>query len=613
MTWKPELTAALLEGRACDYMKSFLLGEIPPFEAPTDAKNWPARARGLRKAALEKVYLRGYPAAVVKAKPKVVWGEALQPAPEYVVRKLRYECYPGYWIPALLYEPTKPPGAMPVMLNPEGHCPGGNAAAFKQIRCANLARRGVLALSMEFTGMGELEAERHGFQALLNVTGMAGVGIFYLALQKGLDVLLQHPKADPARVGVTGLSGGGWQTIVISALDARVTLSVPVAGYTSMQGRVECHLPNDIGDLEQCPPDLTTVIDYQPMTAMVAPHPMLQILNEHDDCCFRTDRTRPVIYDALLPTWEAFGAAERFQTHNNFDPGTHNYEADNRAALYRFLSEQWGIPGPARDTHRKAEVLPEARLRVGLPPDQETFQTLAVRRARRLARERKVPRTAAERQELRRRLRDVLRLPEFTAQAPAGFGTRGGVVEIGPWRVPVSVSRQAGAEGTELIICDGGRGSAWTPPAGHPPAERRFFADILGTGETACGWQAEMLVESIGHRVLGHQVAQTLALARAAAGDTRVRLVSNGTRTGVVALLAAGLEPSLFESLTCYANLGSLATLIECMERYETLPALYCFGLLEVADLPELAALLEGVVYRQPSRSVAEVRGGRVV
>ncbi len=612
MTWKPELTTALLEGKACEYMKAFLLSRIPPFEAPTNIKTWPAQARALRKAALEKVYLRGYPAAVVRSKPQVVWGETLRPGTEYVVRKLRYECYPGYWIPGLLYEPVKRRGPLPVMLNPEGHCPGGNAAAYKQIRCANLARRGVLALSMEFTGMGQLEAERHGFQAMLNLTGQAGVGIFYLALKRGLDLLLDHPQADPERVGVTGLSGGGWQTIVISSLDPRVTLSVPVAGYTSMQGRVECHLPNDIGDLEQCPPDLTTAIDYQAMTAMIAPQPMLQILNDQDDCCFRTDRTRPVIYDALVPTWEAFGAAARFQTHNNLVPGTHNYEADNRAALYRFLSEQWGIPGPARDTHRKAEVLPEAALRVELPEDRETFQTLALRRARRLARKRKAPRTAAERQELRQRLREVLRLPEYTAQLPAGFGTRGGVVGIGPWRVPVSMSRQRGAEGVELILSDGGRASGWGPPAAEA-AGRRFMADLLGTGEGACGYQGEMLLEAVGHRALGEQVAQTLALARAVGAGTPVRLVSNGTRTGVVALLAAGLEPALFESLSCYANLGSLATLIECAERYETLPSLYCFGLLEVADLPEMAALLEGVIYRQPSRSVAELRSGRVV
>ena len=61
---------------------------------------------------------------------------------------------------------------------------------------------------------------------------VTGSGIFYPALKRGLDVLLQHRNADPQRVAVTGLSGGGWQTIVLSALDTRVTLSVPVTWKT---------------------------------------------------------------------------------------------------------------------------------------------------------------------------------------------------------------------------------------------------------------------------------------------------------------------------------------------------------------------------------------------
>jgi hypothetical protein len=52
-----------------------------------------------------------------------------------------------------------------------------------------------------------------------------GVALHYLSQKRGLDILLAHPNADPSRVAVTGLSGGGWQTIFISSLDPRVTLS----------------------------------------------------------------------------------------------------------------------------------------------------------------------------------------------------------------------------------------------------------------------------------------------------------------------------------------------------------------------------------------------------
>ncbi len=39
------------------------------------------------------------------------------------------------------------------------------------------------------------------------------------ALQPAAHVLLAHPHADEERVAMTGLSGGGWQTAILSALD----------------------------------------------------------------------------------------------------------------------------------------------------------------------------------------------------------------------------------------------------------------------------------------------------------------------------------------------------------------------------------------------------------
>ena len=81
-------------------------------------------------------------------------------------------------------------------------------------------------------------------------------------------------------MAVTGLSGGGWQTIFISALDLRVKLSAPVAGYSSFLTRAV--YPRDLGDPEQTPCDLATVADYLHLTAMRAPRPTLLINNAKD-------------------------------------------------------------------------------------------------------------------------------------------------------------------------------------------------------------------------------------------------------------------------------------------------------------------------------------------
>ncbi len=607
----PAALRRLLEARAVpsgdDQLSRFLYTQIPKFTAPANPRTWPREAAALRRAALDRVYLRGYPASVVAGRPRVVWGETLRPDRAYVIRTLRYEAYPDYWIPGLMYEPARLRGRVPVVLNPNGHHRGGKAADYKQIRCANLARRGVIALSMEFIGMSELEADCfHNNAAYLDVTGLAGVGLFYLALQKGLDVLLAHRHADPKRVCVTGLSGGGWQTIVLSALDPRVTMSVPVAGYTPM--RVRIGEPSDRGDHEQMPPDLTTVLDYDTMTAMLAPRPALVILNEKDDCCFQTARTRPVIYDAVRPTYAAMGAADRFATHNNTDPGTHNYDADNRSQFYRFLNRHFGLDAPVADIHRDDELYSEAELKVGLPPCQTTLARIAWERMRDLASRLPLPCTPADKRRLRRRLADVIRLPGY-GPAAARLARRSGrnalyTVRAGPWSLPLAVAPGARGEEPVLIISQAGR--ATHPPMPIAQEGTRYLADILGTGELAPPNSLLQILESAGHRVLGIQVAQVLTLARLVAkreGGRPVHLVGDGWQTCFVLLVACALEPGLFASYTPYMPLETLCYVVDWPLRAEEARSMLCFGLMEVADVPQLRALMRGVEYRTPGRN----------
>jgi len=69
--------------------------------------------------------------------------------------------------------------------------------------------------------------------------GANGLGIFLLEMRRGLDYLYNHPSVDRSRLGVTSLSGGGWQTIFLSSLDERVKAAVPVAGYSPVSTKVE--------------------------------------------------------------------------------------------------------------------------------------------------------------------------------------------------------------------------------------------------------------------------------------------------------------------------------------------------------------------------------------
>ncbi|MFC1633511.1 alpha/beta hydrolase family protein [Planctomycetota bacterium] len=603
--WEKARKYRMLDGRAEEQLRAFLQGVLPKFTAPQDIPKWESKVPELREAVLKTVYLRGFPARALLDKPTVVWQEVLRPDDAYAIRKLRYEIYPGYWIPALLYEPARLRGKLPVVLNANGHHSGGKAAGYKQARCINLAKRGMLALNFEFIGMGQLQADSsHNNMAQLNATGLSGVGLFYLAMKKGLDILLDHEHSDPERVAMTGLSGGGWQTIVLSALDPRITVSIPVAGYTSLRARLD-H-PEDIGDLEQIPVDLARILDYQHMTAILAPRPALLILNEKDDCCFQTARTRPVIYDAVEPTYQAYGAADLFETYTNISPGTHNYEQDNRSQLYRFLNKRFGLATPLEDLHREQEILSEQALHVEMPIEQETVQHLAMLRARRLSYDKQLPRNRHDRDKLRRQILEVLRWPGFpiSHRKVKEFGPiQAYSLDTGNLTVPVffSCSRHEGS--TQLIVAD--QGARQVRCNSEVLLENHIFkADIFGTGENRYRPQYQMFVESAGYRLLGIQVQQILVCATFAqeqTGVAKVDIVAHGIMSTTAALFAAALEPDLFENLTVHRNISTLTLLSEKRINYDDAPSLFCFGLLEVTDIPQLIELLEGLNFHQPS------------
>ena len=359
----------------------YTASKVKSMPSASTGQQWTLTKEQLRRQLLNEVVLRGQGHKWAEAKTRVEWLDVL-PGKGYRIKRLRYKVVPGLWIPALLYEPEKLTGKVPVILNTNGHEGAGVANDYIQIRCINEAKKGALAFNFEWLGMGQLKLDgfNHYRSNQLDLLGTNGVALHYLSQKHGLDILLSHPNADPSRVAVTGLSGGGWQTILISSLDPRVTIAAPVAGYSSFITRAQ--FPDqDLGDSEQTPVDLASIADYTTLTAMRAPRPTMISNNAYDNCCFRGDYANAPLIWAARPFYALYGAADKLTAHINFDPG-HNYGQENREAFYRFVRDNFyggdDAAFSAKEIPSEADVRTAEQLRVDLPVDNLDIHKLAL-------------------------------------------------------------------------------------------------------------------------------------------------------------------------------------------------------------------------------------------
>jgi dienelactone hydrolase len=569
----------------------------------TTAEQWDKLSDQIRDEVMNKVVLTGEAKRWREAKTRVEWLDTL-PGPGYRVKKLRYEAIPGLWIPALLYEPEKLAGKVPVVLNVNGHERTGISTPYIQERCINLAKRGILALNYEWYGMGQLRTDNfaHYRANQLDLTGTNGVSLHYFAQSRAIDLLLAHPNADPQRLAVTGLSGGGWQTIVISSLDKRVKLANPVAGYSSFVTRSQ--FPDlDLGDSEQTPVDLASVADYTTLTAMLAPRPTLITNNALDSCCFRGDyATSPVIW-AARPFFALYGAADRLTYHTNFDDG-HNYGQDNREAFYRALRDAFYPKDKSfrvTEIPSNAEVRTAEQLRVDLPADNLDFHTIA----RNLSRE--LPRKT------NRTLSEVVRAKTYTVTAKEVGATNAGGFNVKHWRlkmnndwtVPaVDISPQGAASAPVMLIGDEGRAALWSQAQRLLSEKRRVIAvDPFYFGESKISkrdFLFALLVSSVGDRPLGIQASQIAAIARWL--NTPVAIEAFGPRSSLVASVAGALERRAISAVKTHDALTSLKEVIEKNMAVNTAPELFCFGLLESFDIPQINAQMINAQVQSDSR-----------
>jgi hypothetical protein len=297
---------------------------------------------------------------------------------DYTVEKVYFESMPGFFVTGNLYRPKGPPTAEgeparkhPGVLCPHGHWPGGRfmdageAAAKKEIergaerfmeaarsplqaRCVQLARMGCVTFHYDMIGYADatqIPMEiAHGFKKQRpEMNSAESWGLFspqaeahlqsVMGLQtwssiRALDFLASLPDVDASRIGVTGASGGGTQTMILGAIDERVTAAFPaVMVSTAMQGGCTCEnaslLRIETGNVE--------------FAAMFAPKPMG--LTAADDW---TKEMAAKGFPELQHHWAMIGKPENVKLWPLVQ-FPHNFNLPSRAGMAEWFNQHLGL------------------------------------------------------------------------------------------------------------------------------------------------------------------------------------------------------------------------------------------------------------------------------
>jgi hypothetical protein len=137
---------------------------------------------------------------------------------------------------------------------------------------------------MEIDGLGEMKLISHKKLRLLEANNFNPMKLFLEPIQINLNFL--DKEYNFKRYSMIGLSGGGWTTVVYSAIDERISDSFSVGGSTPFYLRVDSR---DMGDYEQTNIELYKHVNYLELYVLGAygdGRQHVQIFNKNDSCCF---------------------------------------------------------------------------------------------------------------------------------------------------------------------------------------------------------------------------------------------------------------------------------------------------------------------------------------
>lgn len=322
------------------------LNDYFPFQVPKTKEEWEARRKAVREQVLVAEGL--WPMPEKPPLNAVIHGKTEHDG--YTIEKVSFVSTPGHYVTGNLYRPTKGDGKKPGVLYAHGHWKdgrfhdAGEKAAkasvdsggesdmergrfFIQAPSVMLARLGFVVFQYDMVGVADSTAltHREGFkdaQAELRLQSFMGLQTWNSI--RALDFLLSLPDVDSTRIGMTGASGGGTQTLIMCAIDDRLTAAFPaVMVSTAMQGGCICenasHLRVGTGNIE--------------LVGVFAPKPLAMSA--------ANDWTKELMtkgFPELQKLYELYGAKDKLAAKAWLE-FPHNYNQKAREFMYAWFSK----------------------------------------------------------------------------------------------------------------------------------------------------------------------------------------------------------------------------------------------------------------------------------
>jgi dienelactone hydrolase family protein len=248
----------------------------------------------------------------------------------YTVEKVYIETLPGYYLAGNLFRPLSYSSKVPGILLAHGHWQYGrleNQPLFSGPTLgATLAQQGYVAFAYDMVGYNDTIQTPHEFGSPAEqLWSFSPLGLQLWNSTRALDFLESLPEIDPARIGMTGASGGGTQTFLLSAVDQRIKFAAPANMVSAeMQG----------GDFCENAPGLRVGTFNVEIAAMMAPRPMLLVSTSGD----WTHNVPNFEYPAIRKIYSLYDKGA-YVSNAHFVFPEHNFNRNSRGAVYQFFEK----------------------------------------------------------------------------------------------------------------------------------------------------------------------------------------------------------------------------------------------------------------------------------